>query len=281
MLFEMATGNLAYRIHPDDNVDDLSRLVQSLASFAGQFQLAIRKSGCVVPHYTYQHLTQFVVVTDNNYNMIAFSHDIPQILEFSHDSLLGKPFDNILSEESKEFWENASQELLRGNFGSNLIHLTLVSSSRKLFPFHCTVTKILHIDLVFISAIVTQISEITELNLAARATEKLSISATIQSLHDYILQNLDKPLPTLKELARIFQTNEFKLKTGFRHFFNTSIYRFYNERRLSRAYNLIMQTNLSLKSIALMSGFEDYVTFSKAFKKRFGYPPGSVGRNLL
>ena len=69
------------------------------------------------------------------------------------------------------------------------------------------------------------------------------------------------------------------LKDGFRHFFKTSIYQFYNDERLKRAHLLIQQTNIPLKTIAYMTGFNIYTNFSKAFKKRFSYAPNVLQRN--
>ena len=93
------------------------------------------------------------------------------------------------------------------------------------------------------------------------------------------MAHLEEPLPTLKELSKLFGTNEFKLKDGFRHFFKTSIYKFYTEERLKQAHVLIQQTDFPLKEIAYMSGFNDYTNFSKAFKKQYHYPPSDLKRN--
>lgn len=76
----------------------------------------------------------------------------------------------------------------------------------------------------------------------------------------------------------MFGTNEFKLKNGFKHFFKTSIYQFYNDERLKRAEMMIQQTTMPLKHVAFMSGFSTYPNFSKAFKKRYGYAPNEVKR---
>ena len=92
------------------------------------------------------------------------------------------------------------------------------------------------------------------------------------------MNHLEEPLPTIKELSQMFGTNDFKLKDGFRHFFNTSIYKFYTQERLKKACLLIQQTNIPLKEIAFMSGFNDYTNFSKAFKKQYHYPPSDLKR---
>ncbi|HEX8014403.1 MAG TPA: AraC family transcriptional regulator, partial [Flavobacterium sp.] len=92
---------------------------------------------------------------------------------------------------------------------------------------------------------------------------------------------LTEPLPSIKELARQFGTNDFKLKDGFRHFFHTSIYKFYTEQRLKRAYLMIEQTDIPLKNISFMNGFNSYPNFSKSFKKQFGFSPKELGRGKI
>lgn len=112
-----------------------------------------------------------------------------------------------------------------------------------------------------------------EINQEPEKLPKPSQEEIIKNIHDYILANLEEPLPLLKKLAKQFGTNEFKLKKGFRHYFNTSVYQFYNDKRLDRAQQLIRQTPLPLKEVAYQSGFNSYFNFSKAFKKKYGYAP--------
>ncbi|WP_406600254.1 helix-turn-helix domain-containing protein [Flavobacterium ardleyense] len=100
----------------------------------------------------------------------------------------------------------------------------------------------------------------------------------ITDIYEFLLLNLNSPLPSLKNLAKKFATNEHKLKDGFKHFFQTSIYKFYNDEKLNRVHLLIQQTKLPLKNFADMSGFNLYSNFSKAFKKQFLYPPSQVKR---
>lgn len=41
---------------------------------------------------------------------------------------------------------------------------------------------------------------------------------------------------------------------------------------------MIQQTKIPLKGIAIMNGFNTYLNFYKAFKKRFKYAPSDVER---
>lgn len=109
-------------------------------------------------------------------------------------------------------------------------------------------------------------------------TTKQSDAELIQKVIDYIQNHLEEPLPTTKELSKMFGTNEFTLKDSFRNSVKTSIYQFYNDERLKKAQFLIQKTAIPLKEIALMCGFNDYPNFYKAFKKRYNFPPSEVKR---
>lgn len=115
-------------------------------------------------------------------------------------------------------------------------------------------------------------------NYQSSAKSPQSDAVLLQNVYEYILNHLEEPLPSTKELSKMFGTNEFKLKDSFRHFFNTSIYQLYTKERLKNAHQLIQKTTITLKEIAFISGFNDYVNFSKAFKKRYGYSPSELKR---
>lgn len=100
----------------------------------------------------------------------------------------------------------------------------------------------------------------------------------IQKVLNYIKNNLEEPLPTTRELSKMFGTNEFTLKDKFRNIVKTSIYQFYNDERLKKSYSLIKQTSIPLKEIAILCGFNDYPNFYKAFKKKYKYPPSDLKR---
>lgn len=106
-----------------------------------------------------------------------------------------------------------------------------------------------------------------------------SATIIIQKVQDYILNNLEEPLPTTKELSKMFGTNEFTLKENFRNILKTSIYQFYNDERLKKAHFLIEQTAIPLKEISFLCGFNDYTNFFKAFKKKYHYSPSDLNRN--
>lgn len=89
---------------------------------------------------------------------------------------------------------------------------------------------------------------------------------------DYLLQHAVTP-PSLTELARVAGINEFKLKKGFREIFNNSVFGYLNDYRLHEAKELL-SSGSTIKETADRFGFSSVQHFSKAFKQKFGVPPG-------
>jgi|SRR6478672_7190170 len=115
-------------------------------------------------------------------------------------------------------------------------------------------------------------------NCSAPVSRDDPATTIIHKVQDYILNHLEEPLPSSKELSKMFGTNEFTLKENFRKILKTSIYQFYNDERLKKAHFLIQQTVIPLKEIAFLCGFNEYTNFFKAFKKKYNYSPSDVNR---
>ena len=88
--------------------------------------------------------------------------------------------------------------------------------------------------------------------IADKPKEIIEPVQLIQKVQDYIQNHLEENLPSTKTLAQMFGTNEFTLKQNFREFFKTSIYQYYNDERLKKAYILIEQTTIPLSNIVKM-----------------------------
>lgn len=113
-----------------------------------------------------------------------------------------------------------------------------------------------------------------------KLTEIIEPSELIQKVQDYIVNHLEENLPSTKALAQMFGTNEFTLKQNFRELFKTSVYQYYNDERLKKAHLLIQQTALPLANVALLSGFNNYTNFFKAFKKKYDQSPSDIARKI-
>lgn len=279
MLFEMATGNFSFRIPQSSNNDNLSDIVATLNRIASILQLRILQCGHAIPHYTYQGLVQSTFILNSQLNIENFSENIPAMLGLSVKALLGSPFTKVLHPKSAESWN----ELLRAHAGDKstlTVQLLFKTADNKIMPSFCTISAFVQCDQVLVCTITTLLQNVLTDSIAASVVypPRLSESKIVHRVRDYILANLEEQLPSTKRLSRMFGINEFKLKDNFRHYFGTSIYQFYIDEKLKRAHQLIMQTNLSIKTIALMSGYNDYTNFYKAFRKKFSYTPSDLAR---
>lgn len=94
-----------------------------------------------------------------------------------------------------------------------------------------------------------------------------------------ILENhISKKPPSIRSLSRQIALNEFKLKTGFKQYFNSGIFEWLMEQKMQHAKNLLLTTNKPIKDICTMVGYPRSTNFITAFRRRFGMTPGSLRR---
>ncbi len=116
----------------------------------------------------------------------------------------------------------------------------------------------------------------TDKNITTSGISTSDLKA-LTGVKEFLLENLDNP-GTLPEIAIRTGINEFKLKTGFKKAFGKSVIAFVHEERLQRAKFLITETELPMKAIAVIAGYKNLSNFTTAFRKLFGYPPGTLKR---
>lgn len=278
MLFEMATGNFIHRITITEIDDEINELAKILNRFAEDILKTVTESGYIIPVYTYQSLVQFTIILSTEFKIKSFSSNVPILLEYKPENLLDIHFSSILGNNSQDLLIQIKADMLNDKNYYAVHQLNLKTTKGLIVPSFTTISKILYSDKIIVNVVTTILDDYISYTTASAYTSRPDNSIVIQQLHDYILTHLDEPLPTIKKLSNIFRSSEFSLKDGFRYFFNTSIYHFYNEERLKKAHLLLQQTTYSIKAIAIMSGFNDYPTFYKAFKKRFGYSPNELFR---
>lgn len=288
MLFEMAAGNFTFKIENTGNDDELEGLIVLVNMVAEELRATVFHNGFINSHFAYQYLVQHTFILDQQFFIKSYSPDITRNMGFEELELLDKPFAELLSKDSLDAWNLIIGPVIWNPHFHQTFQLAFQSKKGLLIPSFCMVSRLLHSTKILISTVTIVIKDSLHpnpvvLNAAAKENPETDTknydAKLIQQLYDFILENLDTPLPTAKELSAKFGTNEHKLKDGFRHFFKTSIYQFYNDERLKRAHLLIQQSDVPLKSIADMTGFNLYSNFSKAFKKRFGYAPNQIVRN--
>lgn len=85
--------------------------------------------------------------------------------------------------------------------------------------------------------------------------------------------------PTLKQLSHEVGMNQFKLKLGFRKYFNLNPFDWLQHRKMENAKELLLHSNKPIKEIGAMVGFKRTTNFTTAFRKRYGITPGQIRRS--
>lgn len=99
----------------------------------------------------------------------------------------------------------------------------------------------------------------------------------IRQLHADLLKREGK-LPTLDELAGQYGMPARTLNNTFRQEFGLSIFAFIIDYRLSQAHAALTVSRVPIKQLAARLGYVHTQNFVTAFKRKFGYSPGSLRR---
>lgn len=279
MLFQMASGNLAFRILETDPNDELGKIAEKLNTFAEELHTVLLNSACINTSCGYQNLVRITILLNNHFKIKGFSSDVPLFIKYAAEDLVGIDFKEMLSGQSHHQWDQIQSQLRKDSNFSTTQQLLFIAPHKHAISSFCTISRLVYTN-KFIINTSTIIPEDTRANLLGNIDSPTKSAAILaQRVSEYIIVHLEEPLPSAKDLSLIFGTNEFKIKKSFRDFFNSSIFQFYNEQRLQKAHLLIEQSSIPINEIAIMSGFTNYVNFYKSFKKRFNYLPSTLQRD--
>ncbi|MBK8954885.1 MAG: helix-turn-helix transcriptional regulator [Saprospiraceae bacterium] len=94
----------------------------------------------------------------------------------------------------------------------------------------------------------------------------------IKDAKNILLENFRDP-PTIPELAKSVQLNEFQLKAGFKEIYGQGPYSYLIAYKMEMARRLLTEQNLQVKQVAHEMGYSNISHFIEAFKKQFGITP--------
>lgn len=94
----------------------------------------------------------------------------------------------------------------------------------------------------------------------------------IYKAKDILLNNLGEPI-TIKVLSRKVAMNECYLKKGFKEIYGTTIFDFYQQKRMEYAQTLLNEKGCNVTEVSVMLGYSSISHFSAAFKKYTGIKP--------
>lgn len=174
------------------------------------------------------------------------------------DQLLGKldllPGPKVVVKSIPSHVNHALQTCLKSEYSSAL---KKVSAQAKILEFLSELTKYMCEDL-------------DKRDLTNRQAKK-----RLKELKQYLVE-LEGKLPTINSLATQFGRSTRLLNEEFQEEYGESIFNFVLNHRLNSAHKAITQSNVALKLLAKRLGYAHVNHFSAAFKKKFGYAPGSL-----
>ncbi|MGI1679638.1 MAG: AraC family transcriptional regulator [Cellvibrionaceae bacterium] len=94
----------------------------------------------------------------------------------------------------------------------------------------------------------------------------------INNAYQFILDNFEEHF-TLQDIADAVSCSKYHLNREFSELTGLNIGEFVQRRRLSRAEKLLKEKNASVIDVALQVGYQSHSSFTRAFKKMFGYSP--------
>ena len=121
--------------------------------------------------------------------------------------------------------------------------------------------------------------QILEKAFSNKATEKPFTpweKARIHEARKILESHVSSKPPTIKALSKSVALNEYKLKTGFKQLFGSSLFDWILELKMQNAKRQLLETNKPIKSIAADVGYPRTTNFITAFRKRFGITPSSL-----
>jgi AraC-like DNA-binding protein/mannose-6-phosphate isomerase-like protein (cupin superfamily) len=101
----------------------------------------------------------------------------------------------------------------------------------------------------------------------------------VTKIKEYIHRNLANPI-RVDDLAKVAYMSKYYFIRKYKLLCGITPMEEVRQMRLKEAKNLLYATNMPLKQISEMTGFNDEYIFSKNFKRFFGSPPGSYRKGL-
>ncbi|GAA3648765.1 helix-turn-helix domain-containing protein [Flavivirga jejuensis] len=309
MLMEFASGNFAYKLERSNLDDDIEALTALVNMTFEEIKDSFLHQGYANQSETYKHLIQMFFVLDVEGTIVAFNSRIKQMLFFDDNELQGNPFSTFLTQNSKLAWNDLKSKLVSTNLDAyeEFIMLSFKTKQNLILTTNCLASlfndRTNKSERIVITSIEIIKNRIERENLNSgmgisetageapnnsKKNKQLNLSFSdirkIRNVHNHIVNNLDKQLSPLIELAHTFGTNEYKLKYGFKQLYGQTVFRFLIDERLRKASILIQHTDTSIKEVAHVTGFVSAPHFSKVFKEKYGFTPRDLrkqsNRNL-
>ncbi|MBD0402148.1 AraC family transcriptional regulator [Flammeovirga sp. EKP202] len=212
-------------------------------------------------------------------NTVKFSHQIDQ-KEPLHSVSIFSTVEHINQLQDQE-------KSLFVTYLSNLLHspnaFELGAKVTMNAEMHLTISKIFQTPFQNSTRLLFLKSQVLELlsHYFSQIEEKPKVLFTEEDQEqlfkakEIILQNMNKP-PTLSELSKLVGMNNNKLNKNFKMLFGVPVFKYLQLQRLSKAYQLLKDNNMTVQEVAWFVGYDSLSSFSNAFQKQYGCRPSAM-----
>jgi len=80
---------------------------------------------------------------------------------------------------------------------------------------------------------------------------------------------------SVQDICRKFTINREKLQTGFRELFGSTVHAYIINQRIAKAAHRLLNSDDSIKAVALDSGYKKQRSFNKTFKSIYNKTPAA------
>ncbi|RPG30155.1 MAG: AraC family transcriptional regulator [Muricauda sp. TMED12] len=289
MLLEMAKGNFFYSLEPSDKNDNIASLVVLLNMVSEEIRAAFIHQGFTNAHNTPQCIIQLSLLMDSKGIIEMVTSGSCSLLSILPKEIIGKNITDLMTKASQEVWSKKMVKHLKKDRSELVLFLEFITNDGFLLAKDCQISVYQALDgsgqKILLNSVFFSKGEPFETGLpkkklkVTKGIKEHKVTLTpediqiIRDVHDMIINNLERDLPKLNDLARQMGTNEYKLKYGFKQLYGTTIFRFLIKERLRKARTLIQHSTLTIKQVIQMTGFKSKTHFSRAFKDKYGMPP--------
>jgi AraC-like DNA-binding protein len=98
----------------------------------------------------------------------------------------------------------------------------------------------------------------------------------LMEVEQLLVKDLGESPPTIEALSKKVNMSPTRLKKSFKEMYGSSIYAYYQARRLQKAKELLLSGRYSIKETAETVGFYNAANFATAFKKQFKRLPSEL-----
>ena len=217
-----------------------------------------------------------------------------QKVEFSHKIKPDKPLQSIsiftklknlntLSQAEREIFENYLPQLLNPEEHfvkgpSFYMTLEMQLAVQKIFSTPYTGNT----RLLFLKS---QVNELLAHFFALLTSDKKTDLSEIDKnklfqAKEIVTTNYCTP-PSISQLSQMVGLNSNKLKRNFKELFGIPVFKYIQEERLNKAYELLRESEKTVQESAWEVGYESLSSFSNAFHKKFGMRPNDVKQQFF